>query len=122
MTPNTPPNGLPPIYAPRPGDDTLTRDGVYLDSTDLMVMESYPPQFMLMLKGNLPTPCHELRVVYHAPDEENRINLEVYSVADPNAVCVMMLQPFEQNINLGSFPSGHYTVWINGEQVAEFDA
>jgi hypothetical protein len=119
---NTPPSGLPPIYAPRPGDDQLTRDGVYLDSTDLLVMESYPPQFVLMLKGNLPTPCHELRAVYHEPDEENRINLEVYSVADPNAVCVMILQPFEQNVYLGSFPSGHYTVWVNGEQVAEFDA
>ncbi|MEW6029988.1 MAG: hypothetical protein AB1554_10995 [Chloroflexota bacterium] len=119
---NTPPNGLPPTYAPRPGDDQMMRDGVYLDSTDMLVMESYPPQFALMLKGNLPTPCHELRVVYHEPDSENKINLEVYSVAQPDAVCVMVLQPFEQNINLGSFPSGHYTVWVNEEQVAEFDA
>lgn len=119
---NTPPNGLPPLYAPRPGDDKLTRGGVYLDSTDLLVMESYPPQFMLMLKGNLPTPCHELRVVSSEPDAENRINLEVYSVADPDAVCIMVLQPFEQNIPLGSFPPGHYTIWVNGEQAAEFDA
>lgn len=118
----TPPSGLPPLYAPRPGDDKLMRDGVYLDSTDLLVMESYPLQFMLMLKGNLPTPCHELRVVPSEPDAENRIEVEVYSVADPDAVCIMMLQPFEQNIPLGSFPSGHYTLWINGEQAAEFDA
>lgn len=119
---NTPPNGLLPLYAPRPGDERLTCAGVYLDSTDLLVMESYPPQFMLMLKGNLPTPCHELRVVSSEPDAENRINLEVYSVADPDAMCIMMLQPFEQNIPLGSFASGHYTIWVNGEQAAEFDA
>ncbi len=112
---------LPPIYAPRPGDEQLERGEVYLDSVDLMAMESYPPQFSLLLKGNLPTPCHQLRVVYHEPDTQNRILLEVYSLADPQAVCVQMLQPFEQSIYLGSFPAGHYTVWINGKQVSEFD-
>ena len=119
---DTPPNGLPPIYAPRPGDDQLVRGEIFLDSTDLLTMESYPLQFMLMLKGNLPTPCHELRVVVSEPDAQNQIKLEDYSVADPDAVCVQMLQPFEQNIPLGSFPSGHYTLWVNGTQVAEFDA
>lgn len=119
---DTPPNGLPPIYAPRPGDDQLLRGEVYLDSADLLTMESYPLQFALVLKGNLPTPCHEIRVVYNEPDADNKINLEVYSVADPDAVCAQMLRPFEQNVSLGSFPSGHYTVWVNGEQVTEFDA
>lgn len=119
---NTLPNGLPPIYAPRPGDDTLLRGEIYLDSSDLLAMESFPVQYSLALKGSLPTPCHELRVVYHEPDANNKIALDVYSVADPNAVCTQMLQPFEQSIYLGSFPSGHYTVWVNGKQAAEFDA
>lgn len=112
---------LPPIYAPRAGDEKLERAEVYLDSVDLLAMESYPPQFSLLLKGNLPTPCHQLRVEYREPDAQNRIMLEVYSLADPQAVCVQMLQPFEQSVYLGSFPAGHYTVWINGKQVSEFD-
>jgi len=116
------PNGLPPIYAPRPGDDQLTRGEAFIDSADLLTMESFPLQFALVLKGNLPTPCHQIRVIYNEPDADHKINLEVYSVADPNAACAQMLQPFEQNISLGSFPSGHYTVWVNGQQVAEFDA
>ena len=116
------PNGLPPIYAPRPGDDTLLRGNVYLDSTDLLAMESFPVQFSLLVKGNLPTPCHELRAVYYEPDADNKIKLEIYSVAKLDAVCVQMLQPFEQGIYLGSFPSGHYTVWVNEEKVAEFDS
>jgi hypothetical protein len=119
---NTPPNSLPPIYAPRPGDNALLRGEVYPDSTDLLAMESFPVQYSLILKGSLPTPCHKLRVVYHEPDAENKINLEVYSVADPNAACIQMIQPFEQSIHLGSFPAGHYTIWVNGNQVAEFDA
>ena len=119
---DTPPNGLPPIYAPRPGDDQLQRGAVFIDSTDLLTMESFPLQFSITLKGNLPTPCHELRVVYNEPDTENKIALEVYSVVDPGVMCAEVIQPFEQNISLGSFPAGHYTVWVNGEQMAEFDA
>jgi hypothetical protein len=32
-----------------------------------------------------------------------------------------LLTPQEMNISLGSFPAGHYTVWVNGQQVGEFD-
>jgi hypothetical protein len=128
QSPDTPvdsgdsPNGLPPLYAPRPGDDALQRSETYINSADLLAMESFPVQYSLVIKGNLPTPCHELRVVSHEPDVDNKIQLEAYSVADPKAVCVQMLQPFEQNVYLGSFPAGHYTVWVNGEMMAEFDA
>lgn len=109
-------------YAPRPGDDALQRGIAYINSVDILTMESYPPQFTVVLKGDLPTPCHELRVLYNPPDAENKIQLEVYSMADPNAVCAQMLQSFEQNIPIGSFPAGHYTLWVNGKQMGEFDA
>jgi hypothetical protein len=115
-------DGLAPVYAPRAGDNALQRGNAYIDSADILTMESYPLQFAVMLKGNLPTPCNELRVVYNPPDAEKKIRLEVYSVANPNAVCAQMLQPFEQNISLGSFPSGHYTIWIKDKQMGEFDA
>lgn len=119
---NTPGSGLAPIYAPRAGDELLLRGEIYLDSVDMLVMESFPVQYSILLKGNLPSPCHQLRAVYNPPDAANSISIEVYSVAEPDAVCVAMLQPFEQSIYLGTFPAGHYTIWVNGEQVAEFDA
>ena len=128
QSPDTPvdsgdsPNSLPPIYAPRPGDDQLQRGEVFDVTAELLAMESFPVQYAVILRGNLPTPCHELRVIVHEPDADNRIQLETYSVTDPARICVQMLQPFEQNVYLGSFPSGHYTVWVNGEQVTEFDA
>ena len=113
--------GLAPIYAPRASDDALTRGNAFIDAVDLLTMESNPVQFAVVLKGGLPTPCNELRVAYSPPDADNKIKLDVYSVVDPNKVCAQMIQPFEQNIPLGSFPSGHYTVWVNGNQSAEFD-
>jgi len=102
--------------------DGLERGAVFLESTDLLKSESLPLQFTLALNGNLPTPCHELRFNVKPPDAENKIMVEVYSVTSPDVICIQVLQPFEENIPLGSFPAGKYTVWVNGNQVAEFDA
>jgi hypothetical protein len=119
-TPEVPPVRYP--SAPQPGDSSLTRGPVYLDSTEIVAMMSFPVQFALTLQGNLPTPCHSLRVALSDPDAENRIAVEVYSLVDPQEVCVQMLEPFQATVPLGSFPAGHYIVEINGKQVAEFDA
>jgi hypothetical protein len=118
----TPQPPVSPDYLPRPGDDKLTRGEVFLDSTDLLTMESYPLQFALTLTGNLPTPCHQLRVQVDQPDTSGMIPVDVYSVVDPTVICAQVLQPFSLNVPLGSFPAGHYRLLVNGQPVAEFDA
>ena len=114
----------PPVmpYAPRPGDAKLTRGNVFIEENGLVIRESYPPQIALAISGNLPTPCHEIRAEISAPDVENKINVDVYSVVDPNMICTQVLKPFMENIELGTFPTGHYSVWLNGEMVGEFDS
>jgi inhibitor of cysteine peptidase len=107
---------------PRPADKELLRGNAYVESTDLLTMESYPLQFTLVVSGNLPTPCNQLRVDVQPPDAEHKIVVDVYSIVPPDKMCAEVLQPFSVNVPLGSFASGHYTVWVNGEQVAEFDA
>ncbi|MCI0549694.1 MAG: hypothetical protein L0287_01930 [Anaerolineae bacterium] len=107
--------------APKPGDDNLTRGNVFIQEHEMLIRESFPPQISLVFRGDLPTPCHELRAVVNPPDDENKIIVEAYSVVDPNMACIQVLEPFENSINLGTFPSGHYTVWINGEMAGEFD-
>jgi hypothetical protein len=109
-------------YLPSPADSNLKREVVYLDSTEMTTLEIYPPKFMLALTGNLPTPCHQLRISASPPDAQNKVAVDVYSVVDPTAACAEMLQPFEVNFSLGSFPTGHYTLWVNGERIADFDA
>lgn len=109
-------------YQPLESDAALQRGEVFIDTTDLLILESYPVQINLVLQGNLPTPCHELRIVANQPDEDNRILVEVYSVVDPEQVCIQMLQSFEATYSLGSFPSGNYTVLVNGEEVGQFDS
>jgi hypothetical protein len=109
-------------YEPQPGDSAWRRGSVYLDAVDMLIAESYPVQIFLVLRGNLPTPCHKLRIATNAPDPQNRIAVEVYTLADPNAVCIQMLEGFEARVALGSFPGGHYSVWVNGERAGEFDS
>lgn len=109
-------------YLPKADDGKLTRGNVFIDDSQLLVMESYPVQIALALRGSLPTPCNQLRVIANPPDEQNRIQVEVYSVIDPEQLCAQVLEPFEANIGLGSFPAGHYSVWVNGEMAGEFDA
>jgi hypothetical protein len=109
-------------YAPQAGDLALTRGNLYLDSADVLVMESYPVQIAVNLKGNLPTPCNHLRAVIGVPDADKNIKIELYSVIDPNTMCTEVLEPFDVTLSLGSFPTGHYTVLINDEKVGDFDS
>lgn len=100
----------------------MDRGQVFVDETQLLVMESFPPQYLLQVSGSLPTPCHSVRASISEPDAQNQINVEVFSLVDPNLTCVQVLEPFQTGINLGSLPQGSYTVLLNGEQVAEIEA
>ncbi len=122
-----PPERKPPLpinseHLPEREDSNLAQGNVFIDHAELLIRESYPVQIALALQGSLPTPCNQLRVIAKPPDEQNRIHVEVYSVVDPTLICVQVLEPFEANIGLGSFPTGHYSVWVNGEMIGEFDS
>jgi hypothetical protein len=42
---------------------------------------------------------------------------------DASQACITVLKPFSATIALGSyFSGGHFTVFVNGELVGEFDA
>jgi len=120
LPPSLPPTG----FEPQPGDAKLTRDKVFLEleNSSLAVMESYPIQASAILNGSLSDPCHQLRVVVKRADATNQINLEVYSVFDPNVECITVIKPFNATIPLGSYTDGHYTVFVNGQLLGEFDA
>jgi len=109
-------------FAPKPGDEKLTRGEAHVKEASLVIRESYPPQVSVSISGDLPTPCHELRVEINAPDQENKIMVEVYSVVGPNKVCIQVLEAFQESINLGTFPPGHYSVGVNGKLAGEFDS
>jgi hypothetical protein len=107
---------------PLPGEASMEQGQVFVEYAQLLVMESFPPQYLLQIRGSLPTPCHYLRANLPEPDAQNLIDIEMYSLVDPNVTCTQVLEPFQTNLNLGSFPQGSYSVLLNGEQVAEIEA
>ncbi len=109
-----------PVQATPAGDPR--GDAVYINSTDLLVAESYPVQIFLHITGELPTPCHEFRSQVAAPDEQNRIFVTAWSESNPAAICVQMLEPFEISVpvRMDGVAEGTYTVWLNSELVGEF--
>jgi hypothetical protein len=113
---------LAPAYAPKPEDEKLQKGMVFpnLQDSGILLQESFPVQVVLVLSGDLPTPCHQLRVKASSPDSENRIQVEAYTVVDPDMICTQVIKPFETQVALGSYESGKYTVYVNGEYLGEF--
>ncbi|MGA1823986.1 MAG: DUF333 domain-containing protein [bacterium] len=105
---------------PQPGDERLIRGNVYLNETDILLLESFPVQVKLLIKGYLPTPCNKLRVTVSKPDDRNRIDVSLYSLVDPETFCAQVLQSFDERVSLGSFKQGSFSVWINGEHHEDF--
>ena len=124
MPTSPPPSGGEPMptFEPVPGDSKLTRGTVTLNSASLLILESYPVQVQVELNGYLPNPCHQLRVSVNPPDSNNRIEIEVYSVYDPEMMCIEVIKEFETSVSLGSYPPGHYQVFVNNELAGEFDS
>ncbi len=103
-TPTTSTNPTPPAGG---GQGT----SVYIDSLDILTLESFPVQIRAIVKGNLPDAC---TIISSASSQRNgntfQVNIATTRPAD--AVCAQMLVPFEQNVTLdvAGLKAGTYTV------------
>ena len=111
-------------YLPQAGDSVMLRGDIRIDSASLALAKSQPPQALVNFSYFQPTPCYQLRVEVSEPDAQNRINLSAYALTEKDKACVLMAltTPLQANLNLGSFPKGHYSVWLNNARVDEFDS
>jgi len=105
-------------FVPQPADEEKIRGEAMVEEVNIREVADLD-EYMLDIKGMLPTPCHELRIVSLPPDEESRIEVDVYSVLSADSVCTQVLEPYEATISLGIYTDGKYTVWINGEKVGD---
>lgn len=105
--------------SPDPAMDGTTEGPVYVDSTEILYLESFPVQVHLAVRGSLPTPCHEAAWEVEQTDEV--IAVRLWSRADPELICVQVLEPFEVSIPLGTFESASLSVELNGEPVGRVE-
>jgi len=106
--------GTSSTYSTAPGD---RGSPVYIDATEILVLESYPVQVRLVVRGALPTPCHG--AVWQVDDRGDSIPIVLWSEADPELACAQVLEPFVITIPLGSFESSHSPVLLNGEPIGQ---
>jgi hypothetical protein len=97
----------------------LQQGNAFVDEARVQISESTPPRLNVSLQGNLPTPCHQLRVDVSGPDAQQEIHLKVYSVVNPQQMCAQVLQPFQINLPFQLIESGPYRVFVNGELAGE---
>jgi hypothetical protein len=103
------------------GGGVLTPGDITISSVAVRVEGGDPATVNLDVTGTLPTPCHQFAYTLGQPDAEGNINIEVYSLVDPTVICTQVLQPYEETVDLGSFPAGSYTILVNGEVIQQLD-
>ena len=106
-------------YAPGPGDEDMIRSDVLVEGMKIRQGGSDSDEYYLDINGSLRNPCYELRIVVLPPNEESRIDVDVYSVLSPDSICTQVLEPFETSVSLGTYTGGEYTVWANDEMVED---
>jgi hypothetical protein len=92
---------------------------VFVETTDILLMESFPVQVALHVTGNLPTPCHE--AVWKVEDDGTTLAVRLASITEPDVLCAQVLEPFDISIPLGDFESGTRVVTLNGDEVGDFE-
>jgi len=93
----------------------MIRGEVRIDSASLGLAQSQPPQEILNFDYFQPTICYKLRVEVSQPDAQNIIKLNAYAVTEKDKACAMIpvSTPLKASLNIGSYPKGHYSVWVN---------
>ena len=113
---------------PRTGlRDTFTTESP-IESADVVILESDPPQYQLNVVSGMPkgSGCSQFNGYEIRREEANRIDVVVthHEVADPDVVCTADYPTVESFVPLGSDfdPGVEYTVIVNGDTVSSFTA
>ncbi len=110
-------------YAPQPGDSAMMRGDLRIVSVSASAAPSGPKDLILRFDYFQPTPCYSLRVVPGQPDAQTQIQVRAYAVTEKDKACTLMAlaTPLHAELDLGGYPKGHYSVWLNGAKVGEVD-
>lgn len=91
-----------------------------IDGLDILILESFPPQYLLHIDAGLPSGCAR-QAGYVATRSGNTITVEVWnSMPDGTPVCTMIYGMYDLSINLGGdYVSGQtYLVNVNNTSMS----
>ena len=97
------------------GDGTWLIEAPILEA-DVLIRESFPPQYAVVVVSELPNGCHQFEgVSMERSGTEIAITVSNRVPADPNPVCTMIYGTHEEVVELGTNfePGVEYTVTVN---------
>jgi hypothetical protein len=127
-TPVASPSGTPtaPTAGPRPTAPPGSRIvAAPIDDLELIVRESFPPQYAVRIVSGLPDGCHQFFESRLTARTADTFTVEVTNSVpdDPNIACTQVYGQHESVVELGSdlTPGVRYTVRVNDRSL-EFTA
>ena len=110
-----------PTTTPDVGGDTTPDQPVApwkapVESIEILIMESFPVQISVLVRGDLPGGCTEIDQINQGDDlANNSFWIEITTIRSTDEPCIQSLVPFEENIPLDVYglPAGTYTVEVN---------
>ena len=118
--PTAQPGGNNPTTEPTPEATEMIEANAYIDSIDVLIMESFPVQVAAMVSGNLQDGCTAIESV-SASHEGNTFTIDIQATRPADAICTQALVPFEERVSLDvlGLEAGDYTV-VFGDASASF--
>jgi inhibitor of cysteine peptidase len=113
-TPEPTPTPDAPEVPPMPANNEGERgQNAMVDDIDVLILESFPVQVNVVVRGNLPDGCTYLDE-FDVERDGSTFNMIIWTIRDPDAMCTMALVPFEETIPLDviGLEAGEYTVVV----------
>ena len=107
-------------FNPVPGDEGLIRGVAFVDSVQWNNSQN-AGQVEFVFKGSLPTPCNHLRLNFLPLTADKRLDVDAYSVSNPDEVCIQVIQEFEVAVTVTGLAQGGYTLFVNGQEMLRFN-
>jgi hypothetical protein len=105
---------------PVPPDRRL--DLAPIDELDLIIRESFPPQYAVRIVSGLPSGCALFHAAVLEPRQANTFTIRVQNTlpADANVACTAIYGMHESIVELGSdlTPGADYVVRVNDKELA----
>jgi len=93
-------------------DEAGVEENAYVDSIQILIMESFPLQVSLSIQGNLPDGCTSIKGIVSELDDNNTFTVRIFTARPKDLMCTMALVPFEErhDLDVKCLPAGSYTV------------
>jgi len=101
-----------PAMPPDSPQGETMRQAILVDNVETQIMESDPVQVTLVVTGSIQDGC-EIPTMTQVEQLEDTIYVSIFRDVPTDIMCPMVIQPYEEEIQLGTLQPGSYTIHIN---------